>query len=234
MNWNLLTLIIATLSLIAAVILPFAQKKYEESKSKFSFRIYIKEPLGYLFNLVTYDKIDYISPTISDNFTKEAVTFPELAMRIRDDFKVHQNSLQPRIVFHFINNLQKYCYHVYQIRYRITKIDISKLKENILANGEKLSKQELKNVYGLLVVVENFGSISLFHDRFDHLRSVQREFRDNVWVGIKVHQGLLTQQQQLLNDIKEVCDNERSLNELLNITGAIYNTIVGYYGKPGE
>jgi len=234
MNWNLLTLIIASLSLIAAVILPFAQKKYEESKARFSFRMYIKEKVGYLFNLVTYDKIEYIKPTISDNILKELVTFSQLARRIRDDFKEYQNSLQPRLLFHFISNLQKYCHHIYQIRYNISKIDTSKLKENILANGEKLSKRELKNVYGLLMVIDNFSSISLFHDKFGHLKSVQRDFKDNVWVGLKLHKELLTQQQQLISDIKEICDNERSLNELIGITGALYNTIVHYYDKPGK
>lgn len=100
-NWNLLTLIVAILTLIAAVVLPFLQKKYEERKAKFSFRMYIKEQLGYLFNLVTYDKIEYIKPTISDNINKEAITFPELARRVRDDFKEHQNSLQPRVFISF-------------------------------------------------------------------------------------------------------------------------------------
>ncbi|MGN6530485.1 MAG: hypothetical protein ACTHK0_01870 [Ginsengibacter sp.] len=234
MNWNLLTLIIATLSLIAAAILPFAQKKYEESKAKFSFRMYIKEKLGYLFNLVTYDKIEYIKPTISDNIEKEPVTFPEFVKRVRDDFKEYQNSLQPLLLFHFINNLQKYCHHIYQIRYSISKIDTTKLKENILVNGEKLSKRELRNVYGLLMVLDNFSSISLFHDRFGNLKSVQRDFKDNVWVGLKIHKELLNQQQQLINDIKEVCDHERNLSELIGVSIALFNMTVKYYDKPGK
>ena len=36
-DWNLWFLLIAVLSLIAAVILPFAQRKYEERKSKYGF-----------------------------------------------------------------------------------------------------------------------------------------------------------------------------------------------------
>ncbi len=228
-NWNLLTLIVAMLSLIAAAILPFAQKKYEEKRAKFNFKLYTKEQLGYLFNLVTYDKIDYMKPTISDNPTKEGITFVEMARRVRDDFKTHQNSIQPRILFHFIMNLQKYCHHIYQIRHCIAKIDTAKLKENILANGEKLSKAELKKVYGLLVVVDNFSSISLFHDRFGHLSSVQRETKNNIWVGFKLDKDFLSKQQLLLEDIKEICNNESSLNELLGITAALYNNVSSYY-----
>lgn len=232
-NWNLLTLIVAVLTLIAAVILPFLQKKYEERRAKFNFRLYIKEQLGYLFNLVTYDKIDYVKPTISDNINKEEITFVEIARRNRDDFKEHQNSLQPRILFHFISNLQRYCHHIYQIRHCISKIDTAKLKENILANGEKLSKEELKKVYGLIVVIDNFSSISLFHDRFGHIKSVQREIKNNIWVGLKLDKDFLNNQQLLVQDIKEICDNESSLNELLGITGALYNTISSYYQQPG-
>ncbi len=234
MNWTLLTLIVATLSLIAAAVLPFAQKKYEENKAEFSFRMYIGEQLGYLFRLATYDKIDYIKPTISDDFSKGTVTFPELARRIRGDFREHQNSTEPRILFHFINNLQKYCHHIYQIRHCITKIDTVKLKENILANGEKLSKPELKKLYALLGVIDNFSVISLFHDRFANLKSVQRDFRNDIWIGIKVHTELLNQQDQLVSDMKEIRDNESSLTELVGITGAMCNTVSSYYSKPGK
>lgn len=145
--------------------------------------------------------------------------------------KIHYN---PEFLFHFINNLQKYCHHIYQIRYAITKIDTKNLKENILANGEKLSKDELKKVYGLIVVVDNFSSITLFHDRFGNMKSIQREIKNNVWVGIKLDKDFLNNQQLLVHDMKGICDNESSLNELIGVTGALYNTVASYYGQPGK
>jgi hypothetical protein len=231
-NWNLLTLIVAILTLIASVILPFLQKMYEERRAQFNFRMYIKEQFSYLYSLATYNKIDYIKPTISDHINKEAITFPEMTRRIRDDYKEHQNSVQPRIIFHFISNLQKYCHHIYQIRYSITKIDTRNLKEKIVGNGEKLSKRELKKLYGIILIADNFNSISLFHDRFGNVKSVEREIKNDIWVGVKQGKDLLNNQQLLLQDIKEVTNNESSLNELIGISGGLYNDLSSYYLTP--
>lgn len=44
-DWNIWFLLIAVLTLIAAVIIPFVQKKYEERKSKFGFHLYVKKKL---------------------------------------------------------------------------------------------------------------------------------------------------------------------------------------------
>jgi hypothetical protein len=233
-NWNLLTLVVAILTLITAAILPFAQKKYEERKAKTSFRLYLKEQLGYLFSLITYDKIEYSKPTISDNFSKEPIILVEFAKRLKSDFSEQQNSLQPRVLFHFLNNLQKYCFHLYQIGLAISKIDMSRLRENILANGEKLEEEELKKTYGLLLAGDSFSSIYAYHDRFEQLNAVQRHIVDGKWVGMKIDNKLLDQQQLLVDDIKVVCDNEVSLGELFAVTAAIYNQVVKYYGEPGK
>lgn len=45
-DWEPYVLIVATLSLLAAVIIPFAQKWYEEYRTKRSFQFYFKKQLG--------------------------------------------------------------------------------------------------------------------------------------------------------------------------------------------
>ena len=52
-DWNIWFLFIAVLSLISAVLIPFAQKKYEESKSKYAFHLYVKKKIGIVFYLLT-------------------------------------------------------------------------------------------------------------------------------------------------------------------------------------
>jgi len=42
-DWEPYVLIVATLSLLAAVIIPFAQKWYEEYRTKRSFQFYFKK-----------------------------------------------------------------------------------------------------------------------------------------------------------------------------------------------
>lgn len=234
-NWNLLTLIVAVLSLIAAAILPFAQKKYEESKAKFNFRIYVKHQLAYLFNLATYDKIDYIKPANNLEVIKLPVTFRELTKYIRDDFTAFAISQEPILLFQYTLNLQKYCHHIYQIRYCLTQIDTKGLKRDILQHGEKLSQQELKKLHGLLSILDNFSSISLFHDKFENLQSVQRQTSNNIWIGLKVDNILIEKQNQiLLSDRTQIRSYENSLHELIGISAALLNQMESYFDKPGK
>ena len=46
-DWEPFVLIVATLSLLAAVIIPFAQKWYEQYRTKRSFQFYFKKQLGW-------------------------------------------------------------------------------------------------------------------------------------------------------------------------------------------
>ena len=53
-DWEPYVLLIATLSLIAAVIIPFAQKWYEEYRTKRSFQFYFKKQLGIKDNVMMW------------------------------------------------------------------------------------------------------------------------------------------------------------------------------------
>lgn len=228
-NWNLLTLIIAILTLIAAVIIPFAQKKYEENKTIFNFKLYIKSQFGYIFNQATYDKYEYFQLSIKDDVAKMNLTLKEFARKINEDFKAHQNSVQPRIIFHFILNLQNFCYGLNSIRLTIAEVDIDKIKDNTLSSGEKLSSKELNSIYGLMMVLQSFQSISHFHDRFGDLKSIKRNYKGENWVGLKLEGDFLSKQNLLAEDMKDICNLEGSLIELLKVSVLLSEQLSKYY-----
>lgn len=78
---EIITLIIAIVAVVVSVATPLAQKKYEEWKARISFKLYIKKYLGVLFNIITYDKIEYHIPCIKDDPEKLNLTLPEYLNR---------------------------------------------------------------------------------------------------------------------------------------------------------
>lgn len=231
-DWNMLTLIIATLSLIAAVLLPFAQKKYEEYKAKYSFKLYVKKQFAYLFNQVIGDKLDYTEPSIKDTPIRHKLSLADFSSKLISDFTEHQNTIQPRLIFHYVQNLQKFCHQLYQIRHNISTINLEKLKDNALANGEKLSKNELNKTYGLILILEAFNSISLFHDRFGDLYSMKRTIKDNIWVGLQLDKDFLEKQHILVEDMKKISNNESSLHQLTDASKVLYSKLNEYFDNP--
>jgi hypothetical protein len=105
-DWKEWLTLIAALTLIVAVVIPFAQKKYDEWKSKTSFHLYLKKYFGLIYQILTYDKIDYTKPSIKDDPEKAKLTFDEFIVQFEKDFKEHQNTLQTRVAFTLLFNLQ--------------------------------------------------------------------------------------------------------------------------------
>jgi hypothetical protein len=85
-DWNSWFLLIAVLSLIAAVIIPFAQRKYEERKSKYGFHLYIKKKIGIIWNMLTYDRFEYKQPTTTESMDDLLLTFDQLINLFEKDY----------------------------------------------------------------------------------------------------------------------------------------------------
>lgn len=228
-DWEPYVLIIATLSLIAAVIIPFAQKKYEELRTKRSFQFYFKKQLGIILNLLTSEKIEYFKPSIKDKPEKELISPSEFSKRMEADFKEHKEAIQPKIIFALLLNLQKLMLFSFQLRYALSKIDFEKLTERTLENGKELSKQELQKAYGIILIYESFISISLFHDRFGNMKSIKREIRDNIWVGFKLEKDFLEKQSVLNEDLQYINNNEQSIFEIAEMIRVVDSKTKEYF-----
>ena len=216
-NWEPWVLLIATLSLIAAVLIPFFQKRYEEFRTKRNFQYYLKKQVGLILNLLTTEKLEYIEPSVKNEPKKELLYIKDYILKIKSDFKEHKNTVQPRVIFMLLMNIQKLCHFSYQLRHIISGIDLKNITEKTLEHGKELSKEELNKIYGLILIYESFVGISTFHDNFEKTKSIKREYKDNIWVGIQVENSLLSNQSVLNEDLLIINDNENSLEELQNI-----------------
>ncbi|VXB59133.1 conserved hypothetical protein [Flavobacterium sp. 9R] len=228
-DWEPYVLIVATLSLVAAVIIPFAQKWYEEFRTKRSFQFYFKKQLGIILNLLTTQKIEYIKPSVKDNPEKQYLTPTEFSRKLEADFKEHKEALQPRTIFSLLMNLQQFMQYVFQLRYSLTQIDFEKLTERTLEHGKELSKEELQKAYGIILIYESFISISLFHDRFGEMKTIKRELKDNVWVGLKLDKDFLQNQNLLNQDLLHLNNNEQSISEITQMVRIVENKTKEYF-----
>lgn len=126
-------------------------------------------------------------------------------------------------------NLQQFMQYVFQLRYSLAQIDFEKLTERTLEHGKELSKEELQNAYGIILIYESFISISLFHDRFGEMKTIKREFKDNVWVGLKLDKDFLQNQNLLNQDLLHLNNNERSIFEITQMVRIVENKTKEYF-----
>ena len=141
----------------------------------------------------------------------------EFIFKLKSDFKEHKNSVQPRVIFMLLMNVQRLCQFSNSLKLNISTINLQKITEKTLEHGKELSKQELNKIYGLILIYESFLSISQFHDKFGDIKSIGRIMENEIWVGLKVEKDLLTNQNRLNDDLLVLNDNEKSLEELQNI-----------------
>jgi hypothetical protein len=228
-DWNIWFLLIAVLTLIAAVIIPFAQKKYEERKSKFGFHLYVKKKLGIVWNLLTYDKLEYKQPKSAEKMDDELLTFDKLIYKFESDFKENKNTIHPLFAFGVIFNLQNLLFTVKRIQYALNTIDIRNLDEKTLEFGDKLSKKEHHKLNGLYLLIEHYFSITSFHDKFDSLKSIKRKQKDSKWIGIEVDQKVLKNQKWILHDLEYLRENELSIDEILKINKLLIQELKSYF-----
>ncbi len=216
-NWEPWVLLVAVLTLIASVIIPFAQKKYEEFRVKRNFQYYLKKQIGLVLNILTTEKLEYIEPSVKNEPKKELHFIKEFINKLKSDFKEHKNSVQPRVIFMLLMNVQKLSHFSYQLRNRISTINLQNITERTLEHGKDLSKEELNKIYGLILIYESFLSISLFHDKFGQIKTIKRIIKNDLWIGLAVEKDLLNNQNRLNDDLLVLNDNENSLEELQNI-----------------
>ncbi|MBL7839772.1 MAG: hypothetical protein JNJ75_06505 [Cyclobacteriaceae bacterium] len=228
-DWEPYVLIVATLSLLAAVIIPFAQKWYEEYRTKRSFKFYFKKQLGLVLNLLTSNKIEYIKPSVKDNPEKHLYTPTEFSSKLEADFKEFKEAVQPRTIFTLLLNLQQFMQFVFQLRHSLMQIDFDKLTERTLEHGKELSKDELKKTYGIILIYESFISISLFHDRFGEMKTIKREMKEKVWVGLKLDKDILQSQTLLNQDLLHLNNNERSIFEITQMMRIVEEKTKEYF-----
>lgn len=228
-DWNIWFLLIAVLTLIAAVIIPFAQKKYEERKSKFGFHLYVKKKLGIVWNLLTYDKLEYKQPRSVEKMDEELLTFDKLIYKFENDFKKNKNTIHPLFAFGIIFNLQNLLFSIKRIQYSLNTIDIRNLDEKTLEFGDKLSKSEHHKLNGLYLLIEHYFSITSFHDKFDSLKSIKRKEKDSKWIGLEVDKKVLKKQKWILEDLEYLRENELSIDEILKINKLLIQELKSYF-----
>jgi hypothetical protein len=166
---------------------------------------------------LTTVKLEYIEPSVKNEPHKEYLLIKDFTNKLKSDFKEHKNSVQPRIIFMLLMNVQKLCEYAFQLRQAILKIELQLITDKTLEHGRELSKQELNNIYGLILIYESFLSISLYHDKFGEIQSIKRVIENNLWVGLAVEKDLLINQNRLNEDLLVLNDHENSLVELQNI-----------------
>ncbi|NLP59351.1 hypothetical protein [Lutibacter sp. B1] len=228
-DWNVWFLLIAVLTLITAVIIPFAQKKYEERKSKFGFHLYVKKKLGIVWNLLTYDKLEYKQPKSAEKMDDELLTFDKLIYKFEKDFKENKNTIHPLFAFGIIFNLQNLLFTVKRIQYSLNTIDIKNLDEKTLEFGDKLSKSEHHKLNGLYLLIEHYFSITSFHDKFDSLKSIKRKEKDSKWIGFEVDKKVLKKQKWILEDLEYLRENELSIDEILKMNKLLIQELKSYF-----
>lgn len=228
-DWNKWLTLIAVLTLVAAVIIPFAQKRYEEYRTKRSFQFYFRKQLGIVLNLLTSERIEYIKPSIKANPEKKHLSPTDFTKRLEVDFKEHKAAIQPKIIFTMLMNLQKLMHFSYQLRYALTKIDFENLTAQTLEHGRELSNKELQKAYGIILIYESFISISLFHDRFGDLKSIKRNIKENVWVGLKLEKDFLEKQSVLNDDLQHINNEEKSIFEITEMVRVVESKTKEYF-----
>jgi hypothetical protein len=228
-DWNVWFLLIAVLSLIAAALIPYIQKKYEENKAKYGFHLYIKKRIGIVWNLLTYDKFEYKQPTSSESMDDLGLTFDKLLYRFEDDFKKNKNTIHPLFAFGVLFNFQNILFTLSRIQDALISIDIRHLEEKTLEFGDKLSKKEHVKLTGLFLLIRHYESITSFHDKFGSLKSIKREIKNSKWTGLIIDQTVLKNQDLILNDMQYMRENEISINELLNINKLLIQELKSYF-----
>jgi hypothetical protein len=228
-EWEPYFLIIATLTLVSAVIIPLAQKKYEEYRAKRNFKIYFKKQLGLVFNFLTSQKIEYSEPSIKKNPEKKHLEISDFLKKFNKDIKEYKNAVQPKIIFTLIMNLQNMLLYAFHLRNTIRSLEFNELMKLTLEHGNQLSKNELSNIYGLITILESFVSISLYHDRFGEMQSIKRLIQEKTWVGLKLDKDFLENQTVLNNDLQFINDKMNSVEEIIYILGITEDKTLEYF-----
>lgn len=229
MNWEPYFLLLATLSLMAAVIIPFAQNKYDAYRTKRNFKIYFKKKIGFIFNYLANEKIEYQEPSTKEQSSQVKLELFEFIKRFENDFKHHKDTVHPMLIFSLLMNLQNFLLFSFRLRNTIKIVDFNDLLKLTLEHGNKLSKHELSNIYELIIALETFVSSSLNQDRFGEIKSVRRVTQKGVWVGLETDKDFQNQHNFLNHDLKFVNEHEDCIAETSVVVQAVDQNIKAYF-----
>ncbi|VXA98805.1 conserved hypothetical protein [Flavobacterium sp. 9AF] len=204
-------------------------KKYEENKIKYGFHLYIKKRIGVVWNLLTYDKFSYKKILDSENLDDLSLTFDEFIKGFEKDYSKNKETIHPLFAFGILLNFQNILFTIHRIKNALKSINIENLDEKTLEFGDKLSKKEHHKLNAIFMLIEHYYSIITFHDKFDSLKSVQREIKEKRWIGLKVEKTVLKNQGVILDDLKFLRENEISINEILNINKLLIQEMKSYF-----
>ncbi len=228
-NWEPYILLIATLTLIAAIIIPFVQKKYDEYRTKRSFKMYFKNQIGFILNYLTSEKIEYQEFIVNKDITKEKLELSEFLKRYENDFKHHKDAVQPEIILTLLINLQNFLLFSSHLRNIIEDVDFKDLMKLTLKHGNKLSKKELSNIYQLIAILDRFISIYLYHDRFGKMKSIKRLTQEGVWIGLDLDKDFIEKQDFLNDDLLFINEHETSIAEIAFVLRDVNQKIKEYF-----
>jgi hypothetical protein len=65
--------------------------------------------------------------------------------------------------------------------------------------------------------MEHYNSITTFHDRFKDLKSIKRITKGSIIIGFELDKNILKDQQMVAEDMKHLCNNELSIDEVIKI-----------------
>jgi hypothetical protein len=229
-DWNEWSLVVSAIAVLMAIMIPFAQKKYEEWKAKISFKLYLKKYFGIILNMGTYDKLPYTVPSVTDPVRIE-LFLKDFINRMTEDYEKYKNTEQPRIAFILVFNVQSIYMAVQRFQLEIKGLNINNLYEQTLAYGHNLSKGELYDIYGIMLILENYHSITSFHDKFQKLKTTQRITRKDRAPELIVHNEVIKNQNEIFDDLKTVNKDYANVKEVIHATMIMINRIVKFYGK---
>jgi hypothetical protein len=228
-NWQPYFLLIVASILIAAVIIIFVQKKFDEYRIRRSFKMYLNNKITIILNYLTSEKIEYQESSINEKITKGKVELSEFLKRFENDFKHHKDAVQPVIIFTLLINLQNILLFSLRLKDIIKDVDFKGLMKLTLEHGNKLSKKELSNIYQLFEALDRFISICLYHDRFGKMKSIKRVTHDGEWIELDFDKDLLEKQEFLNDDLLFINEHETSISEIASVLRALNRKISEYF-----
>lgn len=69
----------------------------------------------------------------------------------------------------------------------------------------------------------------MFHDRFGEMKTIKRDIKEKVWVGLKLDKDILQNQALLNQDLLHLNNNERSIFEIAQMVRIVEDKTKEYF-----
>jgi hypothetical protein len=69
----------------------------------------------------------------------------------------------------------------------------------------------------------------LFHDKFAEMKTIKRDIKEKVWVGLKLDKDILQNQTLLNQDLLHLNNNERSIFEITQMVRIVEEKTKKYF-----